>query len=65
LRFDLVAQLAKRFTQITVSDTEFAVRTLLDSMSDTLARGHPIEISRFGSFSISRRTAHVARNYDD
>jgi len=61
-RSDLVAQLAERFTQITVRDTEFAVKTVLDAMSDALARGHRIEIRGFGSFSVSRRPPRVGRN---
>ncbi len=62
-RSDLVAQLAERFTQITVRDTEFAVKTVLDAMSDALARGPPrIEIRGFGSFSINRRPPRVGRN---
>ena len=61
-RSDLVAQLAERFSQITVRDTEFAVKTVLDAMSDALARGHRIEIRGFGSFSISRRPPRVGRN---
>ena len=61
-RSDLVAQLAERFTQITVRDTEFAVKTVLDAMSDALARGHRIEIRGFGSFSINRRPPRMGRN---
>src|ERR1700748_3103073 len=61
-RSDLVAQLAERFTQITVKDTEYAVKTVLDAMSDALARGHRIEIRGFGSFSISPRPPRVGRN---
>ncbi|MET0384230.1 MAG: integration host factor subunit beta [Burkholderiaceae bacterium] len=61
-RSDLVAQLAERFMQITLRDTEFAVKTILDAMSDALARGHRIEIRGFGSFSISRRPPRVGRN---
>ena len=61
-RSDLVNQLAERFTQITVKDTEYAVKTVLDAMSDALARGHRIEIRGFGSFSISRRPPRVGRN---
>jgi integration host factor subunit beta len=61
-RSDLVAQLAERFTQITVRDAELAVKTLLDAMSDALARGHRIEIRGFGSFSISWRPPRVGRN---
>ena len=51
-RSDLVAKLAERFAQLTQRDTEFAVKTTLDAMSDALARGHRIEIRGFGSFSI-------------
>lgn len=61
-RSDLVAQLADKFTQLTHRDTEFAVKTILDAMSDALARGHRIEIRGFGSFSINRRPPRVGRN---
>jgi integration host factor subunit beta len=61
-RSDLVTHLAERFTQLTQRDTEFAVKTILDAMSDALARGHRIEIRGFGSFSINRRPPRVGRN---
>jgi integration host factor subunit beta len=61
-RSDLVARLAERFAQLTQRDTEFAVKTTLDAMSDALARGHRIEIRGFGSFAISRRPPRVGRN---
>src|ERR1700741_2695343 len=60
-RSDLVAELAKKFSQPTHRDTEFAVKTILDAMSDALARGHRIEIRGFGSFSINRRPPRVGR----
>ena len=61
-RSDLVARLAEQFGQLTLRDTEFAVKTILDAMSDALARGHRIEIRGFGSFSINRRPPRVGRN---
>ncbi len=61
-RSDLVVQLAERFSQLTHRDTEFAVKTMLDAMSDALARGHRIEIRGFGSFSINRRPPRMGRN---
>lgn len=61
-RSDLVAKLAERFSQLTHRDAEFAVKTMLDAMSDALARSHRIEIRGFGSFSISRRPPRVGRN---
>ena len=35
-RSDLVTRLAERFSQLTQRDTEFAVKTILDAMSDAL-----------------------------
>ena len=61
-RSDLVARLAESFGQLTHRDTEFAVKTILDAMSDALGRGHRIEIRGFGSFSINRRPPRVGRN---
>ena len=61
-RSDLVAQLAERFSQLTHRDTEFAVKTILDAMSDALARGHRIEIRGFGSFSLHYRPPRLGRN---
>ena len=59
---ELVTRLADRFSQLTQRDTEFAVKTILDAMSDALARGHRIEIRGFGSFSINRRPPRMGRN---
>jgi len=61
-RSDLVVQLAERFGQLTHRDTEFAVKTILDAMSDALARGHRIEIRGFGSFSLHFRPPRLGRN---
>ena len=61
-RSDLVEELAARFGQLTHRDAEFAVKTLLDSMSDALVRGNRIEIRGCGSFSINRRPPRMGRN---
>jgi integration host factor subunit beta len=61
-RSDLVLRLAERFSQLAHRDTEFAVKTILDAMSQALARGHRIEIRGFGSFSINRRPPRLGRN---
>jgi len=54
-RSDLVEALAERFGQLTHRDAEYAVKTLLDAMSEALARGHRIELRGFGTFSVNRR----------
>jgi integration host factor subunit beta len=61
-RSDLVEELASRFSQLTHRDAEYAVKTILDAMSDALVRGHRIEIRGFGSFSINRRPPRMGRN---
>ena len=61
-RSDLVAKLTEMFGQLTARDTEIAVKTILDAMSDELAQGHRIEIRGFGSFSTTRRPPRVGRN---
>jgi integration host factor subunit beta len=61
-RSDLVELLTGRVGQLTHRDAEAAVKTMLDAMSDALARGHRIEIRGFGSFSINRRPPRMGRN---
>lgn len=61
-RSELVTALAERFPQLSPRDAEIAARTVLDAMSETLIKGHRIEIRGFGSFSINRRAARVGRN---
>jgi integration host factor subunit beta len=59
---ELIVQLAERYPQLVVRDAEFAVKTILDAMATTLARGHRIEIRGFGSFALSTRPPRVGRN---
>ena len=61
-RSDLVDQLAARFAQLTHRDAELAVKTILDALSDALESTHRVEISGFGSFSVSHRPARIGRN---
>ena len=59
---ELVAQLASRFPQLVLKDADFAVKTMLDAMSEALANGHRIEIRGFGSFSLHFRPPRQGRN---
>lgn len=61
-RSDLVEELAARFSQLTHRDAEYAVKTILDAVSEALVRGHRIEIRGFGSFSVTRRPPRMGRN---
>ncbi|MFZ4535784.1 integration host factor subunit beta [Propionivibrio sp.] len=59
---DLIAQLAERFPQLIAKDADFAVKMILDAMSEALAKGDRIEIRGFGSFSLNYRPPRVGRN---
>jgi len=59
---ELITRLAERYPQLVVKDAEFAVRTILEAMSSTLASGHRIEIRGFGSFALSHRPPRLGRN---
>lgn len=61
-RSELVEELAAKFDQLSQRDAEQAVKTILDAVSDALARGHRVEIRGFGSFSVSHRAARIGRN---
>ncbi len=59
---ELIARLAARFPQLVAKDADFAVKMVLDAMSDALARGDRIEIRGFGSFSLNYRPPRIGRN---
>ena len=59
---ELIAQLAERFPQLVAKDADYAVKMILDAMTDALARGDRIEIRGFGSFALNYRPPRTGRN---
>ena len=59
---DLIARLAARYPQLVAKDADFAVKTILDAMAESLAKGQRIEIRGFGSFGLNYRPPRVGRN---
>jgi integration host factor subunit beta len=59
---ELIARLAERFPQLVAKDADYAVKMLLDAMTDALAQGDRIEIRGFGSFSLHYREPRRGRN---
>jgi len=59
---ELIAQLAARFPQLVAKDADYAVKMILDAMTDALARGDRIEIRGFGRFALNYRPPRVGRN---
>jgi integration host factor subunit beta len=61
-RAELIQQLAFRFPQLTASDVDLSVRTIMGEISRTIAHGGRVEVRGFGSFSAHYRPARVGRN---
>ncbi len=59
---ELIARLASRFPQLVAKDADFAVKMMLDAMSEALAKGDRIEIRGFGSFALNYRPPRTGRN---
>lgn len=61
-RAELIDRLIEGQAHFNGDDVEFAVKMMLDQMSEALAHGERIEIRGFGSFSLRRRKSWVGRN---
>ncbi|MEW5942354.1 MAG: integration host factor subunit beta [Pseudomonadota bacterium] len=59
---ELINKLAARYPQLVAKDAELAVKTVLEAMSSSLAKGQRIEIRGFGSFSLNYRPPRIGRN---
>ncbi|MDP6374764.1 MAG: integration host factor subunit beta [Pseudomonadales bacterium] len=59
---ELIERIAATQTQLSAKDVELAVKTMIEQMSQVLARGHRIEIRGFGSFSLHYRAPRIGRN---
>jgi len=59
---ELIARLAQRYPQLVAKDAEYAVKMILDAMTQSLLSGHRIEIRGFGSFGLNYRPPRVGRN---
>lgn len=59
---ELIDRLAAHYPQLVARDAEMAVKTLLESMGDSLVSGQRIEIRGFGSFDLNHRPARQGRN---
>jgi integration host factor subunit beta len=59
---ELIVRLAARFPQLVAKDADYAVKMILDAMSESLSSGGRIEIRGFGSFALNYRPPRVGRN---
>jgi integration host factor subunit beta len=61
-RSELIEELTTLFPQLSHSDMESAVKTILDAIGNTLENGDRVEIRGFGSFNLSIRAPRQGRN---
>ena len=59
---DLIEIIAKEQDQLPYRDIELSVKTIIETMVNSLRQGERIEIRGFGSFSLRYRKPRVGRN---
>ena len=59
---DLIEIIAKEQDQLPYRDIELSVKTIIETMVNSLRKGERIEIRGFGSFSLRYRKPRVGRN---
>ena len=59
---DLIEIIAKEQDQLPYRDIELSVKTIINSMVNSLRKGERIESRGFGSFSLRYRKSRVGRN---
>jgi integration host factor subunit beta len=59
---ELIEIIAQKQKHLSYKDIEFAVKTMIEQMAQSLAGGERIEIRGFGSFSLHYRPPRMGRN---
>ena len=59
---ELIEIIAQKQKHLSYKDIEFAVKTMIEQMAQSLATGERIEIRGFGSFSLHFRPPRMGRN---
>lgn len=59
---ELIERIAYKQDQLPARDVDFAVKSIIEMMSEQLSQGNRIEIRGFGSFSLHYRAPRVGRN---
>jgi integration host factor subunit beta len=59
---ELIERIAAKQMQLSAKDCEFAVKSIIEYMSEALSDGGRIEIRGFGSFSLHYRVPRIGRN---
>ena len=59
---EIIDLLARKQSHLSSKDVEWAVKIILEKMSESLSTGNRIEVRGFGSFSLHHRAGRKGRN---
>ena len=59
---EIIDVLARKQSHLSSKDVEWAVKIILEKMSESLSTGNRIEVRGFGSFSLHYRAGRKGRN---
>ena len=62
IRSELIQTIADQNPNLFQRDVERIVNTILEEITDAMARGERVELRGFGAFSVKKRDARVGRN---
>ncbi len=62
LKSELIEQLTKKLTHISIHEIHDSVNEIIETMRATLSHGNRIEIRGFGTFALHYQPPHTARN---
>ena len=60
-KFDLIEMMAEA-SHVSKRTAERAYDTIIDSITDALKKGEPVQFLNFGSFTVAQRAARTRRN---
>ena len=62
IRSELIQTIADQNPHLFQRDVERIVNTIVEGITDAMARGERVELRGFGAFSVKKRDARVGRN---
>jgi integration host factor subunit beta len=62
IKSDLISRISELSPQLSRRDVERIVATVFDGIGSALASGNRVELRKFGTFFVKRRSARTGRN---
>ena len=59
---ELIKEISEK-SGITAKDTEKTINAFVEVVTESMARGNDINLIGFGTFSVAKRAARIARNF--